>query len=205
MKTRLHTLDQYIVKEMNTYKPLLDLVEPEDVVLDIGAHIGAFADRVRKKHGICHSYEPEPNNYILLEENIGSSVFNKIYNQAVVGSDQKSVGLYLSKTNNTGSHSTTKYRGRGMVEVPAINVKDLKKHKPKYVKVDCEGAEYEIMDEIINWDIQALAIEIHCFKKEWRNEKAPELLNKLRAVFPNHYKEGKITPKCWYTMFIGSK
>jgi len=200
-------MDEYTVKEMSSYKMLLQQIKPSDVVIDIGGNIGAFARKAWEAGGIVFSYEPEPENYDLLILNVETDDRGiRPFNYAVVGDDRKEIELYLSKTKNKGSHSTTSYRGRKAINVPAINVNLLKAHNPKYIKIDCEGGEYDIMDEILGWQsLKGIAIEIHCFKKEWRDRKAPELLNKLRDKFPVHLKAGKITPKGWHTMFIGSK
>lgn len=73
MRTRPFTWDDLIVMEVNSgvytnkFRP-----RPGDVVVDAGAHIGAFsllASNLVGPTGRVHAFEPHPENFALLEEN----------------------------------------------------------------------------------------------------------------------------------------
>ena len=66
--TRPDTLDEYVFKEIKPSYNCLELGEG-DIVLDIGANIGAFSKYAMEKGAYVYAYEPEPENYELLVVN----------------------------------------------------------------------------------------------------------------------------------------
>ena len=63
------TLDEYIFKEIRPSYNMLDIQEG-DVVLDIGANIGAFSLYAEQQGATkIYSYEPDSDNFFILEKN----------------------------------------------------------------------------------------------------------------------------------------
>ena len=86
------TLDDYIFKEVRSaYKDLQ--IKEGDIVLDLGANIGAFAKQASSKGAKVFCYEPEPNNFVLLEKNSPDSYNTR---SAVVGKSEGDVKLYVN-------------------------------------------------------------------------------------------------------------
>ena len=129
-----------------------------DMVLDIGANCGAFAlFQAKNFPGISVvAFEPDPENYDYLLENIKSNDFSeciKTEKKAVVGkktSDYVSLSLHPDQS---GSHSimdTGWSDEADVTKVPVVEFNEvLEKYSSKkdiaFVKMDCEGAEHDIL------------------------------------------------------------
>lgn len=138
-------------------------------IIDIGAHIGSFslaaAKRFPKAEILC--FEPSPANYSILKENIRINRLNNIraFNKAVC-SDEKEISIFLNPIN---SAANSIYAAKGIeVKVPSVSLKKIfsgnKIKKCAFAKIDCEGAEYDILlnapREILE-KIEHMMIEYH--------------------------------------------
>jgi FkbM family methyltransferase len=139
--TRIHLADEYNINEL--------FLPSDSVVIDIGAHIGIFSVYISKKACRVFAYEPIPENYYLLKQNIKLNNLEKkvnIFNLAVSDRKEK-LKIYLSEFNTAG-HSEYK-NNNSYVEVEAISLKDILDFNNFYncdlLKIDVEGAEYKIL------------------------------------------------------------
>lgn len=156
------------------------------LIIDIGANVGYFSLYAFKnfKNAKVIAFEPFPLNFKLLDKHKADNALS---------------GLLLDKRAVSGTESTLKINynpkvvysvGASMVdrdgasltlEVDAISLKDLfDEYKVEHcdlLKVDCEGAEYNILfntpDEVYKC-INTIVIEMH----EWvpKEEGTPEML-----------------------------
>ena len=135
--TRPNTLDEYIFKEIKSSYSCLD-IQKDDIVLDIGANIGAFSKYAMEKGAFrVYAYEPEPDNYELLVINTGGAGHILRFQRAVVGTDQTEIELYINSKKNKGLHMTREVRGRDSISVKAENFyKIMFKLKPNKIKID---------------------------------------------------------------------
>lgn len=143
----------YAASDLNEYH-LPDSLNRDDVIIDIGSHIGGFIDGCLKRGSRkIYAYESLKENY-----DIASSYFDeaimygdvKLYNLAVWRSDiTNPITLYNSGfcyPGNTGTnvvvYNTTKER-----PVNTISLDDILKvvGKTKLIKMDCEGSEFPIL------------------------------------------------------------
>ena len=161
------TYDHYVMKEINRSYGKLKV--EDQIVLDVGANIGAFscwASQKKAKHVI--SIEPEANNFAMLELNMRDhyGVESTLYNAGLHSSlDEPSV-LYLATSGkNPGNSSTTPRRGRSESSINLMSVKSLKEKHPfiDVAKIDCEGAEYDFMELLIESypKMKQVSLEIH--------------------------------------------
>jgi FkbM family methyltransferase len=184
-------------------------VEADDVVLDLGGHIGSacrYFLRCGAKHVV--TVEPEPANFSLLQRNVAGLPVTAI--EAAASATAGEVTLYTNpRQRSRAAHSTADhYPGRDRRVVPGVAFADLlRDHEPDRIKVDCEGAEYEIFASIarIPEAVVAIVMEMHLARKSWRIREAPELADRFRqegfialrepdfseAVSPKH------TFACW--------
>lgn len=134
------TLDDYVVNEISSYRHMP--IGAGDCVLDVGANIGSFARTAAAAGASVIAFEPDPENFALLQINApGVLAFN-----AAVGKEAGSLTLYQNTGKNKGLHSTIPTRGRTTINVPAYQWSGLlKEFKPNKIKVDCEGAEYQFL------------------------------------------------------------
>lgn len=124
-------------------------LESNSVVIDIGAQIGVFSIFAASKSKRVYSFEPVPENYRLLLENIKINNFDrkiKAFNYAV-SNEKKNLRLFLNE-NNTGEHSVY-FKTKKYLDVPAVPLKDIfDEHNINIcdlLKIDTEGSEYEIL------------------------------------------------------------
>lgn len=151
MKIRSGSTDVHVVTEiflMNEYA--LDSVPDDSIILDIGAHIGLFAIYAcaQNKKFKVFCFEPMKENFDLLKDNIEING----YNDSVVcinaglagGSGKRSIFVH----NDMAAHSMVKKSSRSTM-IDTITMKDVFDvygiTQCGYLKMDCEGAEYEIL------------------------------------------------------------
>lgn len=196
MKTREGTYDSYILKEIARTYGWMDV--KDKVVMDIGACFGAasvfFADAGAEQ---VYAFEPEPDNYNLLIENVGSRKI-MCYNAAISDKNGE-ISFYVNEEGiNKGSHTMRPTRGRKEIKVQSISFdKQLKLHKPEVLKIDCEGAEYTFLTKPLPDFVKQVTIELHRTNKEYI-EKARELVR----LFDNWecVKEPKLEGGHWQTI-----
>jgi FkbM family methyltransferase len=155
---------------------------PGDVVLDVGAHQGFFACYAALKGARVHAYEPDPDNYALLLENVarnGLGVSVEAHNTAV-GAATGRVQLYGLDAMGGGMNSTsdayarvTGHRVREARDVPCLSVADMlapfAEGRIALFKLDVEGAELEILRALP----AAAAASIDSFALEYHEPMAP--------------------------------
>ena len=131
-------------------------VNPGDVVVDIGANIGTFSVYAAKVCGASRvlSFEPFPDNYGMLRKNVEQNQLHMIthVNQAVAGS--RGPRTLTLDSLDAGSHSIVKgvvsaSSGRS-IQIDCCTLEDIFQRfsltKIDYLKIDCEGSEYEILE-----------------------------------------------------------
>lgn len=209
---RNNTLDSFVVKEVSgsEYKKLN--LRSEDVCLDLGMNIGVFSVIASEKCKFLYSFEPEPTNFEIANQNLQmNNVKNvKPYNAAVVGNDDKERFLSVNKKQNKGTHSLIEKRGRYSTPVACMNInKIIEETNPTVLKVDVEGAEYEILTAIKpkNFkNIREIIFEYHHahLNDIKTKEKYKKLIGFLKSVFPNvDYKQE--TKGAWVSNVYCSK
>jgi FkbM family methyltransferase len=151
--------DQVIVKEVKaTYGDVP--VGPRDIVLDLGANIGAsgalFLD---KGAGKVIAVEPDPTNLIYAQRNLRKRA-TVIW--AAVGPNRGRLRFYPSARQPYLS-SALPAKGRHPVMVPVVTLGSLlAQYRPTIVKCDIEFGEYELPELLALPDhVRVLAMELH--------------------------------------------
>ena len=192
---RENTLDEYIFGEVRSaYKDLE--IKKGDVVLDLGANIGAFAKQAAEKEAIVHCYEPEPNNFTLLQLNSPNTNNHK---KAVVGKQNGNIELFINSKRNKGIHMTRPVNGRESIKVETVSFSDLiNEIKPNKIKIDVEGAEYDFLPFEFPSFVERLVMEIHFqYDPSWRKLGREVHENMIKQGFSS-LKEFKDTGKNWH-------
>lgn len=122
--------------------------DANDVIIDIGAHIGSFAlaCRIRGAQRI-YCYEPDRENFNLLCQNVanGNGIPAHVmpYMMAVCGDEKRPIFLQ-NRGARTACHTTLYDYGE---PVCAIHIDEVLKRFPKIrlLKIDCEGMEFPIL------------------------------------------------------------
>lgn len=137
---------------------------PENAyILDCGAHIGLSVIYLKS---ICPSanivcFEPDNKNYDLLQKNIASHQLKDIdaRNEAVWN---ENTSLHFIQEGNMGS-KIGENPNSNTITVKARRLKDFLNKKVDFLKLDIEGAEYEVLKDIAaNLDfVDKMFIEYH--------------------------------------------
>ena len=182
--------DDYIIKEiLGIYKPDTWELTPNNVLLEIGGHIGEISMTCAKKYG-CKVvvYEPSPKNYAKLTKNIElNGLTDLIETHQIAISSKIGETVFYEDTRNTG-FSGLGYRESAeeiIVEVTTLKYAiEQIRMKGGFIQVllmDCEGSEFEILRDLTPlFGIAKFRGEFHSTQEE--NE---ELLAKIRMVIPD--------------------
>lgn len=169
-KIRPNTIDAFVVFDNFHLKEYLreSEIKPNDIIVDIGAHIGSFSIFCSQYADKVISYEASPLNFKLLKENIRlNSIKNINANNTAIFSKKGRINFVLDK-GNTGGNSFYLKSQKKKLKIDAIPLsqifKDRKIKKIDFLKMDVEGAEYEIIlnssGETLN-KIKKIALEYH--------------------------------------------
>lgn len=160
-------------REKKCIKDVISEVEEGDVFWDIGANIGiytCFLSAMRKKVKI-YSFEPHPENYKSLKNNIKKNNGTVYTKMVAIGSEEAEGYLTGGRIDNAGSQSMF------VSEKKSINEKACKVRSgdhmvkeglvdiPNIIKIDVEGAEMSVLKGmktiLINSDCRIIYCEIH--------------------------------------------
>lgn len=167
-KFRKGTLDNAIFNQVvvfNEYQ-LPGRFQPGDIVIDIGTHIGAFAEAVLSR-GCRKVYciEPDRSNFEIAATNLKPHIENgsvQLVRGAAWRSDQNTDELYfdghhpfpksfagMEGITNTGNGSVIWGRGEPVAKIAFDDIVDLMTNRGedrvRLLKLDCEGAEWPIL------------------------------------------------------------
>jgi len=184
--------DLVVCTEMKDYIKTLSISE-NDVWADLGANIGAFGvllhDKVKKIYG----FEPHPNNCEVIKDQTSfGNITNYELVEAGVVSDDSVDHLDLYVHEKEMSHNLIrkiKGQNKDSIQVPVISFKKLLEIYPDInkVKMDIEGAEYDIIINHHDWEsIDELWFEWHGrILKDRDNIKYKNTIEHLKKYFPN--------------------
>lgn len=150
------------------------LLRPGDIVIDIGANQGFFSCYAAAKGTTIYAYEPFPESFARLQSNTARNGFsaNVIATQAAVSSSTGKAVLWSSSYLGGGANTIVSTHLKSIpdsslnkIEVDAVSIDSVLSAIPgeiRLCKVDCEGAEYDILANLSNPSrIDSFAIEYH--------------------------------------------
>lgn len=128
------------------------------IIFDLGAHIGLstlyFKEKYPNSKILC--FEPNPNIFPLLEENIIQNGLNNVLlHNVALGKSNTKRDLYIDSS-GYGAFSTASFRknawnGKQKSKSISVQVEKLSKYitgKVDLVKMDIESAEKEVLEEL---------------------------------------------------------
>jgi len=123
-------------------------VQAGDVVFDIGANIGYYTLLLARSTGAAghvYAFEPEPENFRLLEKNIAANGYQNVtaFNKAV-GETSATRKLYLHEFNKGDHRMYESGDGRKHIPVECVSLDELlggQNVRPDWIKMDVQGAE----------------------------------------------------------------
>ena len=174
----LHTYRELFEEEI--YRFTAD--NPAPLIIDCGANIGLSVVYFKSLYpqSTIIAYEPDEANVALLHKNIEANNFDKVVvkKEAVWIKDEK---LYFKSIGSQGSQiSTEGLQKEHTVEVNAICLSEaLLSQNVDFLKIDIEGAEYEVMKDCANSLSKVKNIFVEYHGKTTDTIKLVEILNIL--------------------------
>jgi FkbM family methyltransferase len=185
-------IDRYVFREIwvfRCYTPAGFGISPDDVVLDIGANVGIFSAYASAlaKNGKVYSLEPDPINFSRLQETLAvngmknASAFN-----CAVGAASGTAVFFQNDGNRTLGSLSGAFGSSRRMSVKAVSLGDFVAQegikKIDFLKIDCEGAEYDIFkscpDKVLRI-IRRISMEYHPSSGGFGLEGLIQLLEKI--------------------------
>ena len=187
-KEILGELDQYRLEL------ILPLLRPDDIVIDLGAHIGLFSLAVAKQVGQVIALEPEEENCEIFEKNIKENCISNVsILQKAIAKEKGDREFYRSLLSPArhSFFSNSFFNGFSFASekilIPTTTLSEIFKDfkKCKILKADIEGAEYEVFlnspPELLK-RIQMFFIEYHNFSDSCTGNVLSEFFRDLGFV-----------------------
>lgn len=171
-----------------------DFLNRDDTWLDIGGHLGFFAIRMAKQFPNIKkivSYEALPHNVSFALQNIAINEVGSVceyVQEAIVPTNEKQVEFFISS--DSGKHSILPIKGRDVITVPAVNINEaIEKYGATAIKMDVEGAEYELLKAVTDWSkIRVAIIEYHFMYKPLKENRVQKF-QEIMQIFENNFDE----------------
>lgn len=170
------------IREPQATKYLQEIMEPDWLVVDIGANIGYYALQEAKVVSEVIALEPSPENYETLEMNIDlNNYFNIGAYQMAIGDHVGHVDFEIARACNWSSVAFARKEGTIVVQMETLD-KFLNGNKVDYVRMDVEGYEMNVlkgMAKVLKEHKPRLFIEVHRDKLRNYGSSQRELLEYL--------------------------
>jgi len=144
----------------------------EDIVFDVGAHMGFFTLKVAKQVKEVIAFEPDPQNFKFLLSNIKYNDLSNVkpFNQAL---GDKDCDVFLKRGYGYGRTRTTESNTGYNVKMKTLDtvVKELG-IIPDVIKIDVEGSEIKVLDgaksTLTRYKPQLIIASYH-YSDEWKD------------------------------------
>lgn len=121
---------------------------PSPYIIDCGANIGISTVYLKQRHpdATILAFEPDDTNFELLRRNVADSGFSGIgLRKEAVWREEGAIEFSLDA--NMGSRIEGEGKG-GTRKVPCVRLRDFIDRKVDFLKLDIEGAEYEVLKDM---------------------------------------------------------
>lgn len=181
--------DIHVIKDIILYNQYeLKSIPSKGVVIDVGAQIGCFSVPVATNTDcLIISIEPEKTNYEQLKKNKTLNKLKNIKSYNVALTKEKGFSYFYISQENSAGHSLFQDDKKQKYKVKTLSLKDIidenKIKKIQYLKLDCEGGEYDILLNLSKKyldKIKTIYLEQH---------HTPDILNKYAEESITNYLE----------------
>lgn len=141
------------------------VLNPDDIVIDIGANIGMFSVFVAKLQPLAriYAFEPVVSNYLRLCSNLTANRIKNVwpFNFGIFPEPSFEIGV-LSENHGASSEFI---QDRNFTQIcRSIPIQDLRSHlgitNAKWLKIDCEGCEKYMTNADLSF-AEYLSVELH--------------------------------------------
>jgi FkbM family methyltransferase len=180
-------INKWINQSYQECKASYPLPEKGIIAFDIGANVGGFCIHAHKNFDKIFAFEPMIENYNILCQTIETlGIKNvEIYNTALYSESNKTLPLRVYSGSHTKDITCADFIDENIKEIDqqceTISLKDamdaLGLDQLDYLKLDCEGSEYAILENYNNFaNIMCICMEIHQFYGYDRKKKLLKML-----------------------------
>ena len=161
------------------------------VIIDCGANMGVSVLYFARNYpsSTIIAFEPEEEIFNILEKNVGTYELRnvQIHKKAVWSSETE---LEFTTDNGMGGSVTNTYSNQSPVKVQTVRLADYLQQPVDFLKLDIEGAEYEVLKDCEPFlkNVHDIFVEYHSFVN--KEQKLEEILSVLKnAGFRYHLKQ----------------
>jgi len=193
MAYRKGTADEAVIAQSfdrDIFFPRVPEYRPQDgdVVIDIGAHIGAFAILAASRVGAgrVHAIEASEDTYNLLRINVALNRCTNVATHRLAVTDRDGTGRLLHGRRNWG-YSIAKRFARGAETVASSTLSTFLEQQRigqcSFLKLNCEGAEFPILlssSPAVLGRIELALVLYHC--DLWTDNSLADLVSHLHSA-----------------------
>lgn len=182
------------------YQLFFSLINPKDIVIDIGANFGFYAINGAKivgEQGNVYAFEPNQDAYKLLQENVNINGFSEIIHsyQACIGAEDGETNFYVSEESSFSSLGATgRAKIREQITVPIYKLDSFLSQQGlttvKAIKIDVEGFEYMVLQGLLD-TLQRnpeLVIMMEVSSKNLDTQRRTELIAILKQIYQLNFR-----------------
>lgn len=172
---RFHSFDFKLVKAriLRKYWPVFESISDGDICIDCGCNAGAVSDVFLHKGALTYAFEPHPDLFQELSKKYDAEPKIRLFHVAVWDRNTRKT-LHVQKTEGISTFNlegTTIFCNRIDAEVESIcdvEVIDLIEFvnrldaRVNILKIDVEGAEFEIIDKLLDSGAYAKIDHVFC-------------------------------------------
>lgn len=170
-------------------------------IVDMGANVGSFSlwANLRWPQSTIHAYEPHPETFAILSRNLAGLSNITCHNQAVYTGGKKQ--LFFSRYTGDGEAGLVEYMGDTFEKLSKERIFEVSALQPKklpqadIVKIDVEGAEAEILENMNLKKVSLILMEYQNLKNKKR------IMQLLKQDFFLHY----VDSLPWRELLAGSE
>jgi len=155
-------LDQGLLPEPELIQLMIRAIRPGDFVIDCGACTGFFTLLMGSLGATVMAIEPGGNNLPSLYHNIGLTPFSIDVRPVALGDKTEMREFLLIDDGGANSFTQPADRPPGRVaNIPVRRLPDLVQTHPRFIKMDIEGSEFDVLHEWMcgPWQCPYIAIE----------------------------------------------